>query len=79
MAGISCLLIDKAAYETQDFVLKAIRRDVINRVDISPSPFIPTAIDDSGYQTDDTTVFMVRRPHDMFIMEFILMTENKNS
>ena len=47
MAGISsCLLIDKAAYETQEFVLKAIRRDVINRVEISPSPFIPTAIAD---------------------------------
>lgn len=60
MTGTSCLIIDKAAYVTKDLVLKAISREIINRVDISPLPF-PTGFDekDSGYQTDDT-VFMVR-------------------
>ena len=59
MAESSCLIIDKAAYETQDLVLKAMCRFVINCVDISPSPF-PTDLDGSdGYQTTGNTVFMV--------------------
>lgn len=65
MAGISCLLIDKAAYGSQEFVMKAIRPDVINRVEVSPPPFLSQipVTDVSEYQTDDTTVFMVQTKH----------------
>ena len=56
---MACLLLDKAAYASKELVLKSISRDVINRVEISPSPF-PIAMNPGrGNQTTDSTIFMV--------------------